>query len=115
MYILKKNKETINIKGISVTSNILQSAPDYLIFDEYIFRTFILKMTAHGDEIQYGTTFGLILTTIGNSRRMHNFRGYRIGKDNGTMEYITEGYQLAKGKIQHHWKKKKDYSRIRKE
>ena len=111
----KKNKETINIKGISVTSNILQSAPDYLIFDEYIFRTFILKMTAHGDEIQYGTTFGLILTTIGNSRRMHNFRGYRIGKDNGTMEYITEGYQLAKGKIQHHWKKKKDYSRIRKE
>lgn len=96
---------------LQITPEVVAAAPDYLDFSYYIIRTFILKMEADGDEIHYGTTFGLTLTAIGNSRSIKSFEGYRRGKADGTAELILESYQIARGKIQRHVRKNKGYGK----
>lgn len=80
---------------------------DYLCFNEYIFRTFILHLEAARDEVHYTTTFGLTLSSSGNSRPISSYIGYRLCRPDGTVSVITESYQIGHGKIQHHWKKKR--------
>lgn len=90
-----------------ITPEVVAAAPDYLNFSHYIMRTFILNMKAKGDEIRYGTTFGLSLIVNGNSRSIKSYVGYRKGSTDGTVEMILESYQISRGKIQHHWRKGK--------
>lgn len=80
---------------------------DYLNFNEYIFRTFVIRMEAAGDEVRYTTTFGLTLSSPGNSRPIGTYVGYRLHRPDGTTDVITESYQIGRGKIQHHWRRKK--------
>ena len=100
------NRSRYNRGELKITPEVLSKAPDYLRFDEYYLRTFFLGMTACGDEIRYTTTFGLILSSIGNTRSIKSYIGYRRGKEDGTLDMIMESYQLAKGSIQYHWRKK---------
>lgn len=82
--------------------------PELLPLDEYIFLTYILRMEADGDEIRYGTSFGLSLTSTGNSRPLKSYLGYRkTEKKTGESVLITKLEQLASGSIQHHRKKRK--------
>lgn len=97
---------------LHITEEILATAPDYLDFSHYIMHKFILKMEAYGDTIQYGTTFGLVLTTIGNSRPIRAFMGYRKSDGDGNMELIVDSHQIARGKIQHQRRKVKDFKKI---
>lgn len=97
---------------LQITPEVLQTAPDYLEFNYYIFKTYILKIETRGDEIRYSTTFGLILTSIRNSRSINSFIGYRKSNEDGTIDMILESYQISKGKIQYHWRKKKGSNKI---
>lgn len=108
-------KSQYNRGRLHITPQLIEKAPDYLLFSHYIMRTFILRMEAKGDEILYGTTFGLSLSTIGNSRPISSYIGYRISRKEGETEMILESYQISKGKIQHHWRKKKEMSSITEE
>lgn len=44
-----------------------------LPFDRYIVQNFIVHIEAWKDEIYYGTTFGLVLTAVGNERPVGSF------------------------------------------
>lgn len=101
-------KSQYNRGRLRITQELVDAAPDYLTFSYYIMSTFIMKMEAKGDEIYYGTTFGLSLSTIGNSRSINSYIGYRIVREPGNIEMILESYQIRKGKIQHHWRRMKD-------
>lgn len=105
-------KSQYNRGRLRITPELLSEAPDYLPFSHYIMRTFILKMEAKGDEIRYGTTFGLSLATIGNRRPISSYLGYRISRENGQTEMILESFQISKGKIQHHWRKSKEMGKV---
>lgn len=83
-----------------------EEVPDFLEFPYYIFSDFILRVTSYGDQVHYGTSFGMTLTSSGNSRALADFVGYRMAKEDGTVECITECCQIAKGKIQSHKKKR---------
>ena len=39
-----------------------------LVFDHCVLRGYVLKIRAWGDEVYYGTTFGLTLVSVGNAR-----------------------------------------------
>lgn len=104
-------KSQYNRGRLCITPELLRTAPDYLSFSHYIMGTFILKMEAKGDEICYGTTFGLSLSTIGNRRPVSSYLGYRISREDGNVEMILESYQISRGKIQHHWRKAKEASK----
>lgn len=88
-----------------------ETVPDLFTFDEHMFRTFILSMEAFGDEICYRTSFGLILTSAGNSRPIKSYVGYRQVMKDGTVNIIEKMEQLSTGKIQHHWKPRRAKTR----
>ena len=62
------------------------------------------KITADGDRIKYTTNFGLTFTSIGNNRGLKAFQGYRKAKPDGTVEFITENWQIGDRTIWHSWK-----------
>lgn len=102
-----KNRAGLQINSsVETAEETIASVPDFLNFDEHIFRTYILRMEAAGDEVYYGTTFGLTLTSVGNSRPIREYIGYRQTRSDGTSVIITDQSQIATGKIQHHWKKR---------
>jgi DNA invertase Pin-like site-specific DNA recombinase len=47
-----------------------------LIFDEQIFRTYILHMEVEGDAARYQTSFGVTLASTGNGREIRPYIGY---------------------------------------
>ena len=89
---------------LTLGEGVVEEAPDYLHFDEHIFRTYFSGMTANGDEICYTTTFGLKLKTTGNTRPIGSYLGFRVCKPDGTAELVTQNYQISNASIQHHWR-----------
>ena len=89
---------------LRITDRVIEGAPDYLNFNEHIFRTYIVSMSANGDEIFYTTTFGLKFKTTGNTRPIGSYLGFRICTSDGTAELVTENYQISHAAIQHHWR-----------
>ena len=51
------------------------TADEPLKFDERIFRSFVVSVKAAGDTIYYGMSFGLILSSAGNSRKFRMSEG----------------------------------------
>ena len=103
----KTNHKVLNAykKGkLRITDRVIEEAPDYLNFNEHIFRTYIVSMSANGDEICYTTTFGLKFKTTGNTRPIGSYLGFRICTSDGTEELVTENYQISHAAIQHHWR-----------
>lgn len=84
-----------------ITPEIVSNAPDLLTFEGWIIRKFVGRITANGDEIKYTTNFGLTLTSIGNSRKIGAFHGYRKTKADGTVQFITESWHIRDSTIWH--------------
>ena len=106
----KTNHKVLNAykKGkLRITDRVIEGAPDYLNFNEHIFRTYIVSMSANGDEIFYTTTFGLKFKTTGNTRPIGSYLGFRICTSDGTAELVTENYQISHAAIQRRRKRRK--------
>lgn len=86
---------------LRITPEVIEAAPDLLPFEDWIIREFVGKITGDGDRIKYTTNFGLTLTSIGNSRGLKAFQGYRKAKPDGTVEFITENWQVGEGTVWH--------------
>jgi len=103
-----------------ITPERIAEAPDYLDFDEDIFRKFIesgsvVFMDRSGNEgagikadtVAYKTTFGLTLTSTGNGRSIGSFLGYKrsgVGKDgkpDGTVAFIDQICKVDGGKVRY--------------
>ena len=84
----------------------LVSAPDLLPFDKYFYHTHIIKGTVYGDVIEYTTTFGMKLKSVGNSRTIKSFLGFRRQKSDGTYEPLLYTWQVINNSVQYRRKRK---------
>ena len=84
----------------------LVSAPDLLPFDKYFYHTHIIKGVVYGDVIEYTTTFGMKLKSVGDSRTIKSFLGFRRQKSDGTYEPLLYTWQVINNSVQYRRKKK---------
>lgn len=94
-------RSEFNRGHLRITPETIDTAPDILPFEDWIIREFVGRITADGDEVRYTTNFGLTLTSIGNSRKLRAFQGYRKAKADGTVEFVTENWQIKDSRIWH--------------
>lgn len=94
-------RSEFNRGRLRITAETIDAAPDILPFEDWIIREFVGRITANGDEVKYTTNFGLTLTSIGNSRKLRAFQGYRKAKADGTVEFVAENWQIKDSKIWH--------------
>lgn len=114
---VRPGKRSTYKKGrLVITPERIAQAPDYLTFEEPLYRAFITEgivRPEQGDEglkmdrVDYKTIFGLTLTTTRNSRTVGSFLGFRrsgVGKDglpNGTVEFLDMAYKVDGGKVRY--------------
>lgn len=68
---------------------------------EDIYCAFIEKGTVKGDVVEFKTTFGVTLTTVGNRRTLNSFRGFKRCNMDGTVEYVDAPYKVYGFSIQY--------------
>ena len=78
---------------------------DLLPFDKAFYLTFIESGTVFGDMITYKTKFGVNFDTIGNTRIMEEFIGYKKTDHNGNSIIIKDAYQVYDFQLQYIKKK----------
>ena len=106
------NTVTVNYENTSVSASVVLTdeqitmAPDLLFFDKYFYHTHIIKGVVYGDIIEYTTTFGLKLKSVGNSRTMKSFLGFRRQNQDGTYEPLLYTWQVINNSVQYRRKKK---------
>lgn len=92
--------------SVALNEEQIKKAPDLLPFDKYFYHTHIIKGTVYGDVIEYTTTFGMKLKSVGNSRTMKSFLGFRRQKSDGTYEPLLYTWQVINNSVQYRRKKK---------
>ena len=92
--------------SVALNEEQIKNAPDLLPFDKYFYHTHIIKGTVYGDVIEYTTTFGMKLKSVGNSRTMKSFLGFRRQKSDGTYEPLLYTWQVINNSVQYRRKKK---------
>ena len=70
-------------------------------FEKEIYCAFIEKETVKGDVVEFKTTFGVTLTTVGNRRTLNSFRGFKRCNMDGTVEYVDAPYKVYGFSIQY--------------
>ena len=92
--------------SVALNEEQIKKAPDLLPFDKYFYHTHIIKGTVYGDVIEYTTTFGMKLKSVGNSRTMKSFLGFRRQKSDGTYEPLLYTWQVINNSVQYRRKRK---------
>ena len=99
------NGSMLNIQTVDDTNSNTDSIYDLLPFDKVFYLTFIESGTVFGDKITYKTKFGISFDTIGNTRIMEEFIGYRKTDHNGNSILIKDAYQVYDFQLQYIKKK----------
>lgn len=79
---------------IRVTEEKIAALPDYLRFEKGIYIAFIKSGEVDGDTVVYKTNFGVKLLSIGNSRNLSSFLGFRRANPDGTIELLDEKWKV---------------------
>ena len=95
-----------NSDHFKVTENMINAAPDFLEFTSGAYFAFISRGDVLGDTIVYKTTFGVKLISTGNSRKFDGFFGFRRCAADGSMELLTENWQVNGRKVSYARKKR---------
>lgn len=82
------NPTSTRKRSLKLTPELIAEAPDLLHFEKGIYCAFIEKGTVKGDVVEFKTTFGVTLTTVGNRRTLNSFRGFKRCNMDGTVEYV---------------------------
>ena len=89
------NRLTMYHNGsLRIDGDRLLSAPDILPFAEDLYRKFIAKGVVNGDEVEYETTFGVKMLTVGNDRTLRGFLGWKKVDENGMVELLDETWKV---------------------
>lgn len=91
---------------IKMTEERLATAPDYLNFEKGIYMAFIKSGMVKGDVVEYRTNFGVTLVTVGNSRKLSSFLGFRRANPDGTLTFLDEMWKVS-GRIPCYTRKKR--------
>lgn len=91
----------VNSYICEIDSSLMEKAPDLLQFEKGIYCAFIEKGIVYGDEITYQTNFGVTLKTLGNSRTLNHFLGYKKCRMDGTVVFIDAPYKIYDYQIQY--------------
>ncbi len=76
-------------------------AADLLPFEKSLYRSFIRGGLVSSDSILYHTAFGIDLKCAGNSRTLLDFCGFRRCREDGTLELLTEAWQVNGKSVQY--------------
>lgn len=85
-----KSKSNNISKGYSP----IKAAPDLLLFEKGIYLTFIKSGKIYGDTVLYKTSFGITLPSVGNSRTLSDFLGFRRANPDGTVDLLDEKWKV---------------------
>lgn len=99
------NGNNLNIQTIYNELNTPNSTCELLTFNKAFYLTFIESGIVYGDKITYKTKFGISFDTIGNTRIMEEFIGYRKTDHNGNSIVIKDAYQVYDFQLQYIKKK----------
>lgn len=95
---INENRLTgIRRKTFRITPERIDSAPELLVFNNDVYRTFIKSGVVFGDIIEYETTFGVKLQTTGNIRTLKQFLGFKSVHADKTVDYLIATYQVNGG------------------
>lgn len=95
------NPTSTRKRSLKLTPELIAEAPDLLHFEKGIYCAFIEKGTVKGDVVEFKTTFGVTLTTVGNRRTLNSFRGFKRCNMDGTVEYVDAPYKVYGFSIQY--------------
>lgn len=95
--IIEQRLAGIRRKTFRITPEHVGAAPELLTFDKELYRTFVKSGIVLGDVIEYDTTFGIKLRTIGNTRTLKQFLGFKRVHADQTIDYLTATYQVNGG------------------
>ena len=95
------NPTSTRKRSLKLTPELIAEAPDLLHFEKGIYCAFIEKETVKGDVVEFKTTFGVTLTTVGNRRTLNSFRGFKRCNMDGTVEYVDAPYKVYGFSIQY--------------
>lgn len=98
-------RSAVATEEINVTEQCMQ-APDYLHFERGIYIAFMQSGKVKGDTVEYLTNFGVKLTSIGNSRTLDSFLGFRRCNGNGEVEFLDALWKINNKKVQYRRKRK---------
>lgn len=85
----------------------MMQAPDFLKFDKGMYSAFFPKAVVKGDVIEFTTNFGVKLVCRGVDRSLRRFYGFRRIREDGSVEIMTEHWQVADSSINYKRKKRK--------
>ena len=88
-------------RDLKLTPELIAEAPDLLHFEKGIYTAFITGGKVKGDTVEYKTTFGVTLMTVGNRRTLSSFRGYKRCNADGSIEYVDAPYKVYEFRIQY--------------
>ena len=80
---------------MKITADKIAEAPDFLPFEKGIYVAFIKDGVVKGDEVDYTTNFGVTLASLGNSRTLGSFLGYRKAEKDGTVDLLDENWKVS--------------------
>ncbi|MDE6004588.1 MAG: hypothetical protein K2G88_04295, partial [Oscillospiraceae bacterium] len=112
LFLFRKRSNENRLTGIRrktfrITPERIDFAPELLVFNNDIYRTFIKSGTVLGDVIEYETTFGVKLRATGNTRTLKQFLGFKHVHSDKTVDYLTATYQVNSGSVSRKEKKAK--------
>lgn len=96
----------LNRKKITITPDKIDEALDLLIFDERIYMAFFESGVVEGDRIILRTTFGVEMVMDNIHRPLVGFLGFRRCMEDGSVEFISQRYQITERKIGYSRRKK---------
>ena len=79
---------------IRVTEEKISALPDYLRFEKGMYIAFIKSGEVDGDTVVYTTNFGVKIPSVGNSRNLSSFLGFRRANPDGTIELLDEKWKV---------------------
>lgn len=100
-------RSAVNTGHVKVTSERIAQAPDYLRFERGIYAAFIKSGKVKGGVVEYDTSFGVRLVSVGNDRTLSSFLGFRRCHEDGTVEFLDEVWKVNGKTITYRRKKLK--------
>ena len=99
-------RSNLNRGKITITPEKIAEAPDLLVFDKRIYMAFFESGVVDGDRILLKTIFGVDMVMEHIRRPLTGFLGFRRCKEDGSVEYLSNRYQITERKIGYTRKKK---------
>lgn len=100
-------RSSVKSGHLHLTEKKMQAAPDLLTFEKGMYIAFVKAGVIRGDAVDYETSFGVTLTSYGNSRTLGGFLGYRKASEDGTIDIVDANWKASRRGVSYTRKEEK--------